>query len=454
METDTLEAAVFNGNVTILDSNNTDYGNGSLEVQGTIYTDTIRTNTSNGTIDLENIEIKDGVFTLPTQLVSPSAPVTGKYTFYINSDGKLVSLDNSSNITLYQPLTTKGDLLGYSTIQDRLPVGPDNSVLIADSTQATGLKWVTTLTSLSAKSKLIFIGGNTVLFSELIIDSAYGSHYANCFPCTFKGSAGNLIISKAFLDSVPNAVRLAASPSSNGVGNVLLHSTAYNGMSIYKNNSEGDGNYKINDSSDLVVTYQITLSGVSPVQINTVTTGSFFISVSCSEPGPAAVFMCCKSNSSLNTGTITRVSSSPGNNNCNLLITWPATSGLFLNKTTISDHPGVYNVIDNFQNSGSEVDITLTGTASTTIPDSIFPYYDKKSFFVKVVGSTPGMPNAIFACSKNRYNTNGTFTLFRSPGAVTSELLSLRWNSSEKLKISKSNTNHNGIYRLVFTKLS
>ena len=40
------------------------------------------------------------------------------------------------------PLTTKGDLYGYSTTNDRIPVGTDGQFLSADSTQATGVKWV------------------------------------------------------------------------------------------------------------------------------------------------------------------------------------------------------------------------------------------------------------------------------------------------------------------------
>jgi len=38
-------------------------------------------------------------------------------------------------------LTTKGDLLGYSTTGARIPVGTNTHVLTADSTQALGLKW-------------------------------------------------------------------------------------------------------------------------------------------------------------------------------------------------------------------------------------------------------------------------------------------------------------------------
>lgn len=40
------------------------------------------------------------------------------------------------------PLTTKGDIYVYSTLDDRLPVGANGEVLSADSSTATGLKWI------------------------------------------------------------------------------------------------------------------------------------------------------------------------------------------------------------------------------------------------------------------------------------------------------------------------
>lgn len=42
---------------------------------------------------------------------------------------------------LTSPLTTKGDLWGFSTVDARLPVGTDGWVLTADSTQTLGVKW-------------------------------------------------------------------------------------------------------------------------------------------------------------------------------------------------------------------------------------------------------------------------------------------------------------------------
>jgi hypothetical protein len=41
------------------------------------------------------------------------------------------------------PLTTKGDLLAYSTSATRLGVGSNGTVLTADSAEATGVKWAT-----------------------------------------------------------------------------------------------------------------------------------------------------------------------------------------------------------------------------------------------------------------------------------------------------------------------
>lgn len=68
------------------------------------------------------------------------------------------------------PLTTKGDLFGYDTAAARIPIGTNNQVLTADSTQALGLKWATPAGS-TASYSLIGTGtttsGSTVTVSGI-----------------------------------------------------------------------------------------------------------------------------------------------------------------------------------------------------------------------------------------------------------------------------------------------
>lgn len=45
------------------------------------------------------------------------------------------------NPALMSPLTTKGDLLGFNTADDRFPVGVDGYEIVADSTVPLGVKW-------------------------------------------------------------------------------------------------------------------------------------------------------------------------------------------------------------------------------------------------------------------------------------------------------------------------
>jgi hypothetical protein len=64
------------------------------------------------------------------------------------TDGQVLTVDPTTHHLLWAtpgggsiPVTTKGDLFGFSTAAARIPVGSDTQVLTADSTQALGLKW-------------------------------------------------------------------------------------------------------------------------------------------------------------------------------------------------------------------------------------------------------------------------------------------------------------------------
>lgn len=84
-------------------------------------------------------------------LIAGTQTITGEKTFNITpifpaSANGILTTDGAGNISASQytdisPLTTKGDLVTYSTAATRLGVGSDGQILVADSAEAAGIKW-------------------------------------------------------------------------------------------------------------------------------------------------------------------------------------------------------------------------------------------------------------------------------------------------------------------------
>lgn len=86
---------------------------------------------------------------VPAFLSIAGSPITTSGTLAITLSGTALPIANggtgqtsaASAFGALSPLTTKGDILAYSTLNARLPVGANGEVLTADSTQALGVKW-------------------------------------------------------------------------------------------------------------------------------------------------------------------------------------------------------------------------------------------------------------------------------------------------------------------------
>src|SRR5574343_352737 len=60
---------------------------------------------------------------------------------FINALTENTTFINNINVLSPSPLTTKGDIYGYSTVPVRVPIGVNGQSPIADSTQAVGWRW-------------------------------------------------------------------------------------------------------------------------------------------------------------------------------------------------------------------------------------------------------------------------------------------------------------------------
>jgi hypothetical protein len=80
--------------------------------------------------------------TITTPTTGSTLTIQDGFTLTVSGNAN-VSGTNTGDQTFagLSPLTTKGDLLTFSTVNARLAVGTDGYILTADSTQATGIKW-------------------------------------------------------------------------------------------------------------------------------------------------------------------------------------------------------------------------------------------------------------------------------------------------------------------------
>lgn len=134
------------------------------------------------------------------------------------------------------PLTTKGDIFGYSTTNARIPVGANNTVLTADSAEALGVKWAAvsgggmtllSTTTLSGASTTVTISDFTYNYLKII---GYGA--------TWSGS-GNLQIEPNSTNNISTGIQnywTGGSTGSNGTSASTIQTglNTNNGTNVFE----------------------------------------------------------------------------------------------------------------------------------------------------------------------------------------------------------------------------
>lgn len=168
---------------------------------------------------------------LPTSGVSAATygDATHVGQFAVNSRGVITS---ASNVAISggasSPLTTKGDVWGYSTTDARIPVGSNNQVLTADSAQALGVKWGGAVQSVdSITGAVSLVAGSNVTITDnspgagQITITAAGSGSSNFAVVDYVEFTSNVSIT-ATTEGTANAVVSGAGFTADGSSSYLV----------------------------------------------------------------------------------------------------------------------------------------------------------------------------------------------------------------------------------------
>lgn len=456
-KTDDLESFVITGGVLTVTSG--PYGPGDIEIAGSLYSNKIFENTDGLGVDVEDV-----VFSNKTVLMSDVPTVTqpglsGKYLMYFDAtDQKLKSIDSAGVITVYQPLTTKGDLVVHNgTTEVRLPSGTNGQVLTVNSSSSSGVEWANggsvAGTSKQNVTTIYFSGTSPVILNNI----GFSSNVYSITPNVENGASLNYLVSKNNPASGSyNAVKLNTNNSIGSNANFNSTYAAYKGFTVVRNYTEGVGEYEIFTNANYTK-YAFTLSGTTATALGSplnTTSGAFFISIQSTTGNagaPSGNYILLKNNASSNSFLVNTLSSSPGTGGNAFSFTWPSNSGISISKTVSGNGNGGYTFVDNFESTNLQTTISLSGTSSVIIPN--FYYYDKKSCFLKVtpVNASSQGPSAVYFVSKNLNTRTGNITRVSQPGVVSGTQLNLTWAANSLLSISKSNINYSEDYLVTFS---
>lgn len=439
--TDDSENMEVKGMITILpDSFN---GDGSIEVSGTVFADKIKSNTDLVGVQVEEILIKESNINIKNNNIVPTLPVVDSHTFYIK-DQLFQSIDSIGKTTVYQPSTTKGDIVSHDGItQQRVPVGTNGQVLTADSTSLTGVSWKPSNAisqNTPSSSRINIINQD----DTIVLDASFGNAVALISPCVPNAPGGSYIFSKSSETVGANITTLVQAPSAFGARLITKYSS-FSSPEIRKDdNARGDGDYTNTESSNYPKTAVSLPGNASWVEYSPALTGNFFLSIYSQDNEESCCFLVSKSITTSNAGAINKIATSPSSpTTIDLQVRWQASSSLQIRKATVSGSPSTVFVTNNLDYSFIEESVVLTGTASVNLKS--YRIFEKKNMIVSVSSNLINSPKTIYFLSKNLRNTASAKFSVSSPGSPNSNVV-VDWNVNSGISIRKTSSAGDGIY--------
>ena len=151
-----------------------------------------------------------------------TAPVEGQVV-YLKDTNAVLSYDGTSYVGVggSSPLTTKGDLYTFSTVDARLGVGANGTVLTAASGEATGLEWATPAGG-AKNFTLLNAGGTSLSGSSTTISGISGADQIFVMVESASGSSASATISVKINNLTTNQKSLGKTDIINSASNVNI----------------------------------------------------------------------------------------------------------------------------------------------------------------------------------------------------------------------------------------